>query len=122
MNNAFGDFFKEMRSKSGLTLRKFCEQNGFDPGNISKIERGVAPPPVSKEKLEEYAHALGLVEYSDDWYSFFDAAAASAGRIPVDMMDDEELVKKLPLVFRTIRGQRIDPEKIEKLKDIVRRA
>jgi len=120
-NSMFGRFFKEMRLNTGATLRKFCELNELDPGNISRIERGVAPPPVSRGKLESYAKCLGLRKDSDNWYNFFDYAAASSGRIPKDMMKDGELVKKLPLVFRTLRGEKVNAENLNKLAEIIRR-
>src|SRR4030042_5038663 len=113
--SAFGKFFKEMRLRTGLSLRQFCLDNGLDPGNISRMERGLASPPQSKEKLEEYANYLGIEKDSDDWYNFFDYAAASAGRIPDDVMSDDELVKKLPVVFRTLRGQKLSVEKLKQL-------
>ena len=103
---------------NGLDWLNTFEQYKYD---ISKIERGVAPPPQSKEKLEEYAGYLCIVKDSDDWYSFFDYAAASTGRIPPDVMNDDELVKKLPLVFRTLRGQKPSIEQLNKLAEIVRR-
>jgi len=40
----FGNYFKQKRMERGLTLREFCRVNGFDPGNISKIERRSFPP------------------------------------------------------------------------------
>lgn len=119
--SVFGQFFKEMRLKTGLSLRQFCLDHGLDPGNISKIERGLASPPQSKEKLEEYARYLGIVKDSDDWYNFFDYAAASTGRIPPDVMSDEELVKRLPAVFRTLRGQKLPIEKLGDLAELIRR-
>jgi len=82
----FGSYFKEMRIKRRLTLRLFCETFGFDPGNISKLERGLLPPPQSKEKLEQYAQALGLRKGSSAWYEFFDLAAASRGQIPEEIL------------------------------------
>jgi len=68
----FGEFFKKMRMKTGLTLRQFCMQNDLDPGNISKIERGLAPPPSSKKNLEKYADLLKLKKKSNNCYTFFD--------------------------------------------------
>lgn len=117
----FGKLFKEMRLKTGLSLRQFCLDHGLDPGNISKMERGLASPPQSKEKLEEYAQYLGIVKDTDDWYNFFDYAAASTGRIPPDVMSDEELVKRLPVVFRTLRGQKLPIEKLGDLAELIRR-
>ncbi len=119
--SVFGQFFKEMRLKTGLSLRQFCLDHGLDPGNISKLERGLASPPQSKEKLEEYARYLGIEKDSDDWYNFFDYAAASTGRIPPDVMSDEELVKRLPAVFRTLRGQKLPIEKLGDLAELIRR-
>lgn len=117
----FGAFFKEMRRKKGITLRAFCLENGLDPGNISKLERGMMPPPTSNQKLEEYAAALGIETGTNDWYDFFDYAAASAGKIPPYMMDDSELVRNLPLVFRTLRGEKISPEKLDELAELIRK-
>ena len=120
--SVFGQFFKKMRLRTGLSLRQFCLDHSLDPGNISKLERGLAPPPQSKEKLEEYARFVGIEKNSDDWYNFFDCAAASTGRIPLDVMSDEELVKKLPVVFRTLRGQKLSPEKLKKLAELIRKS
>ncbi len=103
---AFGALLRELRAEKRVTLREFCRRAEADPGNISKIERGVWPPPQDNEILERYARALAIEEGSDDWYRFFDAAAADCGMVPRDLMDDEELVKKLPVFFRTLRGQK----------------
>ena len=116
----FGSFFKELRAKRGLTLRMFCQRYKIDPGNTSKLERGLLPAPQSEKKLTEYAKALGLRKGSDDWYTFFDLAAADRGKIPSDVMEDEELVEKLPILFRTLRGQKVSKEKLNKLIDKIR--
>jgi transcriptional regulator with XRE-family HTH domain len=114
MSALFGDFFKKKRLEIGKTLRRFCLENGLDPGNISKIERGILPPPQSREKLSHYAKCLGIVEGSDEWLEFFDIARTDAGRIPEDLLADKNIVAKLPLVFRTIKGQKLTGEQLEK--------
>ena len=119
---AFGEFFKELRIRRGLTLRAFCKTHGFDAGNISKLERGRLGPPQSREKLDEYARALGLEEGSDEWFEFYDRAAACAGQIPKEILDDEELVGKLPLIFRTLRGEKLTEEQMRDLMETIRRA
>lgn len=121
VEEGFGSFFKKCRIASGLTLRAFCQENGFDPGNISKLERGRLGPPESREKLQEFATALGLVEESKEWFEFFDRAAAERGRIPPDFLEDEELMAKLPVVFRTIRGAKVDAKHLEDLIERIRR-
>lgn len=118
--NAFGALLKRLRIKRGLTLREFCIRHGFDPGNYSRLERGVFNPPQDRQKLEKYARALGLSPGDDDWLEFFDTAAASRGEIPQDLLSDEEVVSKLPLLFRTLRARPVSPEKLDELVDRIR--
>jgi hypothetical protein len=86
------------------------------------MERGLLPPPRAHDKLEEYASALGLKKGSDQWYEFFDLAAADAGRIPKDLLSDKEVVEKLPVVFRTLRGEKISDANLDALIEKIRRA
>jgi transcriptional regulator with XRE-family HTH domain len=116
----FGEFFKAQRIASGKTLREFCLERGYDPGNLSKLERGLLSPPQAREKLEEYAKALKLREGTDGWYVFFDLAAAETGRIPEDLRD-EDLVKKLPVIFRTLRGRKLTDEQLDQLVERLRK-
>ena len=109
MSAPFGSYFKELRTKKGWTLRRFCELNGYDPGNISRLERGVFAPPESPQKLREYAKALALKEGGEEWLEFFDRAAASRGQLPADLQADEKLLGRLPVLFRTLRGKRLPP-------------
>lgn len=118
----FGQTFKRLRQGTGLTLRKFCLTHNFDPGNYSKLERGRLSPPKSREKLEKLATCLNLEHGSDEWYDFFDTAAACNGTIPPHIMDDPDLSAKLPLIFRTIRGEKVDKEKLRILAEIIRQA
>jgi transcriptional regulator with XRE-family HTH domain len=121
----FGEFFKKKRRDLGLTLREFCRINGFDPGNISKIERGLFAPPQSREKRLDYAKALGIKEGTDDWLEFCDLAATSIGKIPSDFVSNHELMNALPVLFRSIRGKGEDPEaeedKLRKLVESIRK-
>ncbi len=80
------------------------------------------PPPQNPELLEKYATALGLVRGSDEWLEFFDVAAAERGELPPDLLSDEELVEKLPVLFRTLRGQPVPPEKLDELVERIRRS
>lgn len=118
----FGSYFKAARIKRGLTLRAFCLKYGFDPGNLSRLERGLLPPPQAEQKLTEYAKALGLKPGSDEWYEFVDRAAAERGRLPKDVLSDKELVSKLPLVFRMLRGQKLTKKRLDNLAEKIRRA
>jgi transcriptional regulator with XRE-family HTH domain len=110
--NLFGDFVKNRRKELRLTLRSFCLEAEFDPGNFSKIERGILPPPKDQETLKKWAKVLEIAE----------EPAIGQGRIPEDVISDSELAQSLPLIFRTIRGDKITDEQFEKLKKLIRDA
>lgn len=119
---SFGDFFKSLRKRKRITLRDFCLKASADPANISRLERGAMPPPQDTDILERYAKALGIEVGSDDWYTFFDLAAANRGIIPKDLMSDHELVSMLPAFFRTLRGQKPTVQEMQKLVDKIRKS
>ncbi len=104
----FGKRLKELRQKTGRTLREFCLSNEIDPGNYSRMERGMFPPPQREDILEKYATALGLIRGSDEWIELFDLAAACRGEIPRDLLTDDEVLEKLPVLFRTMRTKKGD--------------
>jgi len=120
MEALFGEYFKQLRVKTGQSLRAFCENHGFDAGNISRLERGVFAPPEADGKLREYAKALGLKEGSDEWIEFFDKAAAARGQIPHDLHSEENLVRRLPLLFRTLRGTKVSAETLDKVVELIK--
>lgn len=117
----FGDAFKEFRIRSGKTLRRFCEENGLDPGNISRLERGKMPAPESDELLRRYAMMLGLKEDSSEWHQLLDTAAAERGQLPKDLLSDAELVDKLLVLFRTLRNMNNNDSDLRKLAEDIRR-
>jgi len=119
--NLFGQFFKKKRLGLGKNLRQFCIENDLDPGNISKMERGILDPPTSTEKLEQYGRSLKIKKGSDDWYEFFDLARVSRGRIPDEILCDKQLVSKLPLLFRTLKGQKLTGKQLNRLAERLRR-
>lgn len=120
-HQAFGQLFKAKRISLGMGLRKFCSTNSLDPGNVSKIERGVLQPPQN-EALRRYLGCLGIQEGTEEWYNLSDQAAAEAGQIPSDIMSKEEAIAQLPVVFRTLRGDKPSEEDAERLVEIIRRS
>ena len=120
-NRTFGEFFKNHRIAKGMTLRTFCQTYGLDPGNISKLERGVLAPPESLHILKKYASYLSVTEGSKDWYTFVDLASAGSGRLPADLMEEKELVTRLPVLFRTIKRKKLSPNDLDKLIEKLRK-
>ena len=121
-SSGFGPYLKELRMARRITLREFCRHASADPGNISRIERGIWPPPQDRDILERYAKALELKEASDEWYRFFDYAAVDCGIVPRDIMEDEDVVKVLPVLFRTLRREKPSEEDLDRLVDKLRRS
>jgi transcriptional regulator with XRE-family HTH domain len=118
----FGELFNMKRRALGLTLREFCRQNGFDAGNMSKLERDLLPPPQDRERLEEYAKALKIKKGTDDWLKFFDLASVFSGKIPEDIMNDKKIVPALPLLFRTIKDKAVTEKDLDDIIKALRDA
>lgn len=118
----FGDLLKRLRLATGMSMREFCLANKLDPGNYSRLERGIFPAPDRHETLERYALALAIRPGTNDWIEFFDVAAASRGEIPKDLCEDDALLGKLPLLFRTLRGAKVSPDKQDALIEQIRKA
>ena len=116
-----GPIFEALRQRQSITLREFCRRAGCDPANISRMERGLIPPPQDREILERYASALNITEGSDVWYQFFDLAAVDKGLVPADIMANEQLVKSLPAFFRTLRGQKPTPDEMRSIADKIQK-
>ena len=121
MYSTFGEFFSAKRKELDKTLREFCRENGFDAGNLSKIERGLQTPPQGREKRLQYASALGIKEGSDDWLEFCDLATISAGKIPADIVSDKELMAEVPILFRSIKKEGLESERIQKLLEALKK-
>lgn len=115
----FGEFFREKRISLGLTLRAFCERYHYDPGNISKLERNILSPSIDESKLEGYALALKIARDSADWTLFFDLAHTAKGTIPTDIKNNPYIISILPGFYRTVRGEKLDKEKVNQLIDLI---
>lgn len=114
----FGEFIKQVRLQNKITLREFCRRAAIDPSNWSKIERGMLPPPKSKTLLEEIAKILKIQKNSEEWYTLMDLAAIT--HIPRELLSDQSIVEKLPVFFRTLRGQKPTDEELENLIKLIK--
>ena len=48
-------------------------------------------------------------------------ATISAGRIPHDIMSDEEVLPHLPILLRTITGKKLTEDKLEALIELIKK-
>ncbi|MHA1703383.1 MAG: helix-turn-helix domain-containing protein [Promethearchaeota archaeon] len=113
----FGEFVKKLRIERRITLREFCRSAGIDASNWSKIERGLLPPPKSKEVLESVRKAIGIKHNSEEYTTIRELALI--GHIPFDLLDNRKVVEKLPVFFRTLRGEKPTREELENLIKIL---
>jgi transcriptional regulator with XRE-family HTH domain len=116
----FGEYFKTRRLSLGITLREFCEKFGFDPGNISKLERGLFAAPQSDEKLREYANALRIKLDSEDFIQLTDLAAVSNRTFKPRQISDQDVLQKLPILFRTLDNKELTEEKLTRIIEIIK--
>jgi transcriptional regulator with XRE-family HTH domain len=114
---AFGEWLRQKRAELGLGLRAFAAETQLDPGNLSKYERGVLPPPQDLGTLNKIASALSLKKGSEGYQELLDHAAASAGRIPADLASDPKVLARMPYLFRTARGKRLTAEQLIELAE-----
>lgn len=100
----FGDFIREKRLDLGISLREFCQLHGEDASNWSKMERGLMQPPSSEDRLEQIGTYLQFKPGSVEMMDLKDLASITRGEFPKSVLENEALMHKLPLVFRTANG------------------
>ena len=103
----FGEYLKKLRLERRLTLRTFCTEVGVEPGNYSKMERGLLPAPKDEAKLEPYRRALCLADDSPEWRELVRLSSLSRGEIPHRVLSDKVLAGKLPALFRLMEGDAV---------------
>lgn len=91
-----GDFIYRKRMHRCMTLREFCRLTEFDAANWSKVERGILPPPKSKEINE-----------------LFDFAMLDS--IAPELKPKNDILKMLPLFIRNSRGEKLDEYDLREL-------
>ncbi len=114
----FGEYIKELRTENRISLREFCRLTKIDPSNWSKIERGKSLPPKSKEVLNEIANVLKIKNDNERCNLLFDLAAISY--LPIELIDDNSIVEKLPVFFRTLRGKSPTKQELKDLAEIIK--
>lgn len=109
----FGLYLRNRRVDLNLTLREFSRMTGYDASNLSKIERGVIPPPPVV-MLKAWAKHLRLKPGTNDYEDFINLSLISKNRIPDDT---PEVVrsKLLPALFRTQGSKKLTKEEYRRL-------
>lgn len=121
MSIDFGEMLQTRRAELRLSLRDCAIRADMDPGNLSRIERGRATPPQNPEILARLVDALEL-NGTEEGQKLIDVAAMQNGRIPRDILSNEEVMSALPVLLRTVNNKQLDGAHIEKLVDMIRNA
>src|SRR3989442_13132881 len=87
---SFGEWLKAQRARKRLTLRVFAKKAGLDPGNLSRYERSVVPPPQDHAVLERIGRALGLKPQSATCSNMVHLSAIGGRSIPREVADDPQ--------------------------------
>ncbi len=114
----FGPYVKDLREKSGLSLRRFCRLAGWDASNWSKVERGLLPPPKTIGQINDIAGVLALSRDSEAYHTLVDLAAIS--HLPDELLSDGTIARALPIFFRTVRSEKPDPADVRELSRLFR--
>ena len=117
----YGEFIKEIRMKKEISLREFCKLTEIDASNWSKIERGLLAPPQDEERQKKIARILNIKIGSETWKEMKDLANIDAGIIPADIRSNAEVLKALPMFFRTIRSDKPTAEELDKLIEMIKK-
>ena len=123
---SFADLLREARQRAGLTQEELAKQVGIDPSYISKIERGIYPPPA-RDKILSILDALGINKKAIRSYFLLEAGYASSddlGGVDEDEVLEEQKEIKLPFAvgaFHFPQTKRLEQEVlIEKIRQFLR--
>lgn len=120
MSMDFGQLIQARRAEIRLTLRDCAVRAGMDPGNLSRLERGRVAPPQDSEILQRLTEALELT--SSRAQDLMDVAAMQNGRIPPDIISNEEVMSALPILLRTVNNRQLDGAQVDKLIELIKTA
>ncbi len=118
----FGEMVRERRKELRLGLREFAQRAGMDPGNLSKIERGRLAAPQSDEILNRICGALEWSPESAEADLLTDQTAIENGQIPEEVLGDDVVMAKMPLLLRTVQNKQLEPEQLDRLIEMIREA
>src|SRR5262245_25979065 len=70
----FGRLVRNHRERLGMTINQLARKVDMDQGLLSKIERGLRPPPQIVPHVQRIANALGLEPKSADFKELTETA------------------------------------------------
>lgn len=118
---SFGALLKKLRVEAGLSLRDLAVAAEYDVSNLSKIERGLLPPPAASILVRKWLKIMGINSAVPEYQLLIDLAAAGRTVVPDDLRE-KDVAEYLPAFYRTIRNQRADSATFDELVKLLKRS
>lgn len=118
--STFGRLIRLRRGELEMRLGELARRADLDAGNLSRIENGRVPPPQNEAVLSRIFMALDLEADGPTAKHLRDVAAIENGRIPHDIVADEQIMAQMPLLLRSVAKHRLNPEEVDRLVGLIR--
>jgi hypothetical protein len=105
VQSPLGQFLKQKRLALNIAERNFAILIDVKPSWWNAIERGLEPLPLDADLFSKIVDVLGI-KSPEELDQFVDLAAQAIPTKPDGVLTDEELVKYLPVCFRTVNGEK----------------
>lgn len=115
----FAKLVKSRRELLCLSSRDLANQLGLKPSDWNRIERAVQLPPKTHEFALELASALMIEENSTEYVELVNALRAASLR-ERPLLSDEQLLSRLPIIFRTKDGKKPSKTELGRLAEKLR--
>lgn len=114
----FGQTIEEIRKSSSITLKQLSRDIGFDPSYISRIERGKKKP--SDKFVDAFTSYFAIETGTETYKKIKDSASIARAEIPDYVMSEKDIVDRLPMLFRTITGSKIEEDALDDLINLLK--
>ena len=116
----FGTMLKKIRLEDARIGFAFADLIGWQPSNLSSLERGRSKPPADHKKILEICDALGLAPEDPRRTQLIDLAARDRDAVPGDVAEAIRQQPGMPVLVRTVTNRRLDEKKLKELAEYIR--
>ena len=120
--STFGRLIRERRRELQMTLGDFADKADIDAGNLSRIENDRVAPPQNQAVLNRICSGLGYDLDAPEAKHLRDVAAIQNGRLPHDIVENEEIMAQMPLLLRSVAKHRLNSKEVDRLVELIREA
>ena len=107
LRQLFATNLRRIRHHRGISQEELAHLAAIDRAHVSKVERGVLPPPDDQKILQKWAAQLGLKEGTQEWQTFFELARGQQRARPEKRLVSEGGASALVLPPPTTRPEKL---------------